>query len=124
MAEVILKSLHGRRIYVDSVGAQAGEIDPFALTVMQEIGLDLTRHQAKAFEDLDDIAYDLVISLSPQARHMALELTRPLAVDVEFWHIDDPTEEWGTRDQRLAAYRTVRDDLMRRIRERFPPMET
>ena len=123
MAEVILKSLHGRRIYVDSVGAQAGEIDPFALTVMQEIGLDLTKHRAKAFEDLDDIAYDLVISLSPQARHMALELTRPLSVEVEFWHIDDPTEEWGTRDQRLAAYRTVRDDLMRRIRERFPPVE-
>lgn len=120
MAEVILKSLHGRRIYVDSAGIRSGEPDAFAQAVMQEVGLDLARHRPKSFEELDAIAYDLVISLSPEAQHRAVELTRTAAVEIEFWHIFDPTAVWGTRDQRLVAYRSVRDELTRRIRERFP----
>ena len=121
MAETVLKSLHGSRMYVDSAGMRAGDADPFAEVVMREIGLDLGRHRPKSFEELDDIAFDLVVSLSPQAQHRAIELTRSMAVDIEFWHIVDPTAVWGTRDQRLAAYRDVRDELLRRIRERFPP---
>lgn len=120
MAEAFLKSLHGRRIYVDSAGIRPGEPDAFAQVVMQEIGLDLSRHQPKGFEELDAIAYDLVISLSPEAQHRAVELTRTAAVEIEFWHVFDPTAVWGTRDQRLAAYRSVRNELMQRIRERFP----
>ena len=120
MAEVILKSLHGRRIYVDSAGIRPGEPDAFAQAVMQEVGLDLSSHRPKGFEELDAIAYDLVISLSPEAQHRAVELTRTAAVEIEFWHVFDPTAVWGTRDQRLGAYRSVRDELIRRIRERFP----
>ena len=124
MAESILKSLHGSRMYVDSAGMSAGDSDPFAVAAMQEIGLDLGRHRPKSFEELDAFAFDLVVSLSPQAQHRAIELTRSMAVDIEFWHILDPTAVWGTRDQRLAAYRDVRDDLMRRIRDRFPPVSS
>ena len=123
MAEAMLKSLHGRRIYVDSVGARAGEPDPFVHVVMREIGLDVARHRPKAFEELDDIAYDLVISLSPEAQHKAVELTRSMAVEIEFWNTFDPTAVWGTRDQRLSAYRDVRDGLLQRIRRRFSPAE-
>lgn len=121
MAEAILKFLHGTRIYVDSVGVRATDIDGFAVTVMDEIGIDLSRHQAKTFDDLEDNYYDLVIPLSPQAQHRAVEMTRVMACDIEFWNTFDPsvvpTEDRG---QRLDAYRQVRDQLMVRIKDRFP----
>lgn len=123
MAEALLKRLHGRRIYVDSVGARIGEADPFVLAVMQEIGLDLSRHRPKAFGDLDDTSYDLVVSLSPEAQHQAVEMTRTMAVEIEYWPTLDPTAVWGAREQRLAAYRELRDALAHRILERFPAAE-
>jgi protein-tyrosine-phosphatase len=120
MAEGILKHFHGNRVYVDSVGVRPDELDPFALAVMDEIGIDISRHRAKAFEDLEDTSYDLVLSLSPEAQHKAVELTRTMACDVEFWPMLDPTAVEGSREVRLDAYRQVRDVLMRRILERFP----
>jgi protein-tyrosine phosphatase len=120
MAEAILKHLHGRHIYVDSVGVRRGELDPFAVAVMDEIGIDLTRHKPKTFENLEDTSFDVVISLSPEAQHKAVEMTRVTACDVEFWNTFDPTVVEGSREVRLDAYRQVRDELMRRIKERFP----
>lgn len=120
MAEGILKLLHGQRIFVDSVGVRSGDLDAFAITVMDEIGLDISRHRAKTFEDLEDTSFDLIISLSPEAHHQALELTRTMACEVEFWNTLDPSIIEGSRETRLDAYRDVRDTLMRRIRERFP----
>jgi protein-tyrosine-phosphatase len=120
MAEAILRHFHGRRVFVDSVGVRPTEIDPFAIAVMDEIGIDVTQHRAKSFEDLEDTSFDLVLSLSPEAQHKAVELTRTMACDVEFWPVFDPTLVEGSREQRLEAYREVRDHLMRRILERFP----
>ena len=120
MAEALLKHLHGRRIYVDSVGVREAEIDPFAVVVMEEIGIDISRHRAKTFDDLEDTSFDLVVSLSPEAQHSAVELTRTMACEVEFWNTFDPSIVEGSRERRLDAYREVRDGLMRRIRERFP----
>jgi protein-tyrosine-phosphatase len=120
MAEGILKLLHGQRIFVDSVGVRSGELDVFAIAVMDEIGLDISRHRAKTFDDLQDTSFDLIISLSPEAHHQALELTRTMACEVEFWNTLDPSIIEGSRETRLDAYRDVRDTLMRRIRERFP----
>lgn len=120
MAEGILKLLHGQRIFVDSVGVRSGDLDAFAITVMDEIGLDISRHRAKTFDDLEDTSFDLIISLSPEAHHQALELTRTMACEVEFWNTLDPSIIEGSRETRLDAYRDVRDTLMRRIRERFP----
>ena len=119
MAEGLLKHLLGHRIYVDSTGVRSGEVDPFAVTVMEEIGIDISRHRSKAFGDLEDTSYDLIISLSPEAQHSAVELTRTMACDVEFWHTLDPTVVEGSREARLDAYRQVRDTLRRRIEERF-----
>lgn len=121
MAEGILKRLHGTRIYVDSVGVKAGAPDPFVVQVMEEIGIDVSRHRSKTFEELEDDSFDVVVSLSPEAQHKAVELTRTNACDVEFWPTFDPTLVEGSRDSRLDAYRQVRDELMRRIRQRFPP---
>jgi protein-tyrosine-phosphatase len=120
MAEALLKHLHGRHIYVDSVGVRSAEIDPFAVAVMDEIGLDLRRHRAKTFDDLEDTSFDLVVSLSPEAQHSAVELTRTMSCDVEFWPMFDPTAVEGSREDTLAAYRMVRDELRRRILQRFP----
>jgi protein-tyrosine-phosphatase len=120
MAEGILKHFHGQRIYVDSAGVREAEVDPFAVVVMDEIGIDLSRHRSKTFGDLDDTSFDLVISLSPEAQHSAVELTRTMACDVEFWPVFDPTAVEGSREEMLAAYRLVRDDLNARILRRFP----
>ena len=120
MAESILKHLHGHRIYVDSVGIRAGELDGFAVEVLDEIGIDLSTHRSKSFDDLEDEYYDLIITLSPEAQHRAVELTRTMAVDLEFWHTFDPSIVDGNRDTCLAAYRKVRDRLLERIRDRFP----
>jgi protein-tyrosine-phosphatase len=121
MAAAILRRDNGARLYVDSVGVRAQEVDGFAVAVMAEIGLDITRHEPKTFEDLEDTSFDLVISLSPEAQHSAVELTRTVDCIVEYWPMLDATAVEGSREERLAAYRTVRDHLVRRIRERLPP---
>jgi protein-tyrosine-phosphatase len=121
MAAAILRHTQGGRVFVDCAGVRAQEVDGFAVAVMDEIGIDISHHQPKTFEDLEDTSFDLVISLSPEAQHSAVELTRTMDCAVEFWPVFDPTVVEGDREARLAAYRTVRDHLLRRIRERFPP---
>jgi protein-tyrosine-phosphatase len=101
---------------------QKGEPDPFAIAVMEEIGIDISRHKPITFEEVDELEglnFDLIVTLSPPAHHKALELTHTIAADVEYWPTADPTGIEGNREQRLEAYREVRDQLMARIRERF-----
>ncbi len=120
IAAALLRQRWGRRIFVDSCGLRAGtEPDPFAQVVMDEVGLDLTSHHPKTFNDLEDGSFDLVISLSPEAQHRAVELSRGRAVELEYWPTFDPTVVDGAREQRLDAYRRMRDELERRILDRF-----
>lgn len=120
MAEGLFRRICGKRAYVASVGVKADEPDPFAVAVMDEIGIDISRHRPRTFEELEDDCFDLIVSLSPEAQHRAVELTRTNACEVEFWPTFDPSLVEGSRDARLEAYRQVRDDLERRIRKRFP----
>ena len=120
MAEALMKYLHGRRVFVQSAGLRAGEHDPFADAVLDEIGIDSTRHSPRTFDQLDDDYFDLVISLAPEAQHRAVELTRASATELEFWHMPDPSIVEGSREVRLDAYRDLRDLLLRRIGQRFP----
>jgi protein-tyrosine-phosphatase len=119
MAAAIMKHLYGQRSYIASCGVRPGNPDPFVATVMDEIGIDLGRHRPQSFEDLEDTSFDLVISLSPEAHHRALELTRTMAIEAEYWPTLDPSVTAGSREQILDSYREVRDQLMRRIRQRF-----
>jgi protein-tyrosine-phosphatase len=122
MAAGLFQQMFGKSAYVDSAGVQKGELDPFAVAVMEEIGIDIARHKPVTFEELDDVeglSFDLIVTLSPPAHHKALELTRTIAADVEYWPTVDPTGIEGNREQRLEAYRAVRDALMAHIRERF-----
>ena len=119
MAEGILTHLLGDRVYVDSVGVRAGEIDAFAVAVMDEIGIDISRHRSKTFEKLEDTYFDLVVSLSPEAQHKAVEMTRTMAAEVEYWKTMDPSYVHGNREVRIKVYREVRDELLQRIKLRF-----
>ncbi len=119
MAEALAKRLYGIKAYFDSAGVQAGEVDPFVLAVLDEMGVDLHRHRVKALEDVDPGEFDLIITLSPEAHHAALELTRDVATAVEYWPTPDPSAVEGDREARLRAYRGVRDALVLRMRARF-----
>jgi protein-tyrosine-phosphatase len=122
MAAGLFHQMFGKTVYVGSAGVQKGELDPFAVVVMEEIGVDIARHKPITFEELDELeglSFDLIVTLSPPAHHKALELTHSIAADVEYWPTVDPTAIEGSREQRLDAYRAVRDQLMAHIRERF-----
>ena len=122
MAESLLRQMFPHALYVKSAGAKKGELDPFAVAVMAELGQDISGHRPMTFEELEDwegLNFDLIITLSPEAHHKALELTRTLAADVEYWPTQDPTTTHGSREQKLAAYREVCDQLLLRIRRRF-----
>lgn len=119
MAAAITRKLFPATIYCASVGVREGEPDPFVAAVMEEIGIDMSGHRATVFDELSDTSFDLVITMSPEAHHRAMELTRTQAFDVEYWPTDDPTAAFGSRDQRLDAYRRLRESLIGRIKERF-----
>jgi|SRR5580693_182229 protein-tyrosine-phosphatase len=119
MAAAMLRHLTGHRLYVESAGVRAGQVDPLAVVAMEEVGLEIGNHRPQCFEELEDTSFDLVITLSPEAQHKAVELTRTAATRVEYWPTMDPTAVEGTREQRLAAYRAVRDHLMMRLKARF-----
>ena len=122
IAAGLFSQIFGRAIYVGSAGVRKGELDPFAVTVMAEIGLDISRHKPVTFEELEEwegLNFDVIVTLSPEAHHRALELTRTSAVDVEYWPTADPTVVEGSRAQRLDAYRELRDQLLARIQQRF-----
>lgn len=122
MAAALARQLYGHAMTVASAGVRKDEPDPFVRSVMDEIGIDLAQHQPITLEELIDLEgfdFDLVVSLSPEAHHAALDLTADHAVEVDYWPTEDPTVTEGNREQRLHAYRAVRDQLMQRIRERF-----
>ena len=126
MAVGLFKQMMGKGTYVASAGVRKEDLDPFAVAVLEEAGIDISRHRPMTFEELEDwegLNFDLIVTLSPEAHHKALNLTRTVAADVEYWPTSDPTAIEGTREQRLSAYREVRDQLSERIKSRFvgPP---
>jgi len=125
MAEGIMKKLYGREIYVQSAGVRNDlEIDGFAIAVCEEIGVELSRHRVRSFDEMeqwgDDLSgFDLIVALSPASQRRALELTRIHSLEVEYWPVLDPTGLGETREQKLEVYRQTRDQILARIRERF-----
>ena len=119
MAEAMAKRLYGHTAYLDSVGVQPAELDRFAVAVLDEIGIDLHAHGGKSFDDIDPSSFDLIVTLSPEAHHQALEVTRGTAAEVEYWPVPDPSAVEGSREMRLDAYRRMRDQLLARLKVRF-----
>ncbi|MFZ1660923.1 MAG: low molecular weight phosphatase family protein [Paracoccaceae bacterium] len=131
MAEGMMKKFYGRAAYIQSAGVRNDmEIDGFAIAVCQEMGIELSRHRSRSFEEMrqwgDDLSgFDLVVALSPASQRQALEFTRFFHLDVEYWPILDPTGIGESREAKLAAYRQTRDQIKARMIERFgPPVTT
>src|ERR1700680_4545571 len=122
MAASLLQHMFPHALYVKSAGVKKGELDPFVVAVMAELGQDISGHKPITFEELEDwegLNFDLIITLSPEAHHRALDLTRTVAADVAYWPAPDPTGTDGSREQKLEPYREVCDALLLRIRKRF-----
>jgi protein-tyrosine-phosphatase len=120
MAAALLEHLAGARLYVKSAGVRAGETDPLAVEVMKEIGIDMSKHKPVPLAGVHETGFDLIVALAPEAHQQALELARGYAVDVEYWPVPDPSLVSESRAQTLAAYRAVRDELLAKIKQRFP----
>lgn len=123
MAAAILRHLMGDRVHVSSAGVRAGITDPYAVAVMDEIGIDISDHEPSALSDLESEDFDLIVTLSPEAHHHGVEMTRVVPADVEYWPTPDATVllDSASREELLAAYRDVRDSLFQRIKQRFLP---
>ena len=119
ISAALAKHFFGNSLHVASAGVVPGVRDPFVDAVLAEIGLDLGSHAPHTLEDLEDLNFDLAVTLSPEAHHRALELTRTIAIDVEYWPTPDPTLATGTREQIMMSYRDLRDRLAERIKQRF-----
>lgn len=125
IAEGLMKKFYGQRAYVQSAGVRNDmEIDGFAVAVSDELGVELSRHRARSFDEMeqwgDDLSgFDLIVALSPASQRRALELTRFAHIDVEYWPILDPTGLAETREAKLAAYRQTRDQIRDRMLARF-----
>ena len=119
MAEALAKRLYGQASFIDSVGVSASDVDAFAVAALDEVGIDVHRHHAKTFDDVDPASFDLIVTLSPEAHHSALEFTRSTAAEVEYWPTPDPTAVEGSREARLAAFRQTRDLILARLKARF-----
>ena len=122
MAEAVARHYFGKSVYVQSAGIRKGDPDGFMIAALDEIGIDASKHKPRTLEELEEwegLNFDLIISLSPEAHHAALELTRTLACEVEYWPTPDATLAQGSREQRMDAYRDVRDGLIYRVRLRL-----
>ena len=119
IAAATLSHLTGRRIYVESAGVRRGKANPFTVAIMDEIGIDLSQHKPKTFGELFDTSFDLIISLTPEAHHQAMEMTRTMALETEYWPTHDPTLVTGNRQQVMDAFRNLRNTLLVKIKDRF-----
>ena len=119
MAEALAKRDYGSRLYIDSAGLVKTERDPFALSALAEIDIDFAQDTPNNLDEIDPESFDLVIALSPEAHQAAADHLRATAVELLYWPIDDATQTTGTREQRMSAYRAVRDQLMTRIDQEF-----
>jgi arsenate reductase len=130
MAEALMKSIIGTRICVQSAGVKGDiDVDGFAVAVCQELDVELAKHQSRSFEELEDWgdqldSFDLVVSLSPTSDSRIKELTEDHSVEVEYWETADPTGRTENREEKLAAYRAVRDDIITNIKRRFVSEDT
>jgi len=115
MAEEMVKMAFPGQIFTDSCGVAPGQPDGFAIAVMTEAGYDISQHIPKSFDDLDCEFYDVIISFSPEAHERALELTRNIDSQALYWPVDNLADLQGSREERLRAYRAVRDDIAAKL---------
>ena len=119
MAEYLLKNYLNDSTLITSAGVKKGDIDNFAVEVMSEIDINISGHQPKLLEGLRDNDYEVVITLSPEAQHLAKEVTRNNSWEIEYWPCYDVSGVHGSREQILSSYREVRDQISKLLIKRF-----
>ncbi|NOD31286.1 low molecular weight phosphatase family protein [Ruegeria atlantica] len=125
MAEGLMKKFYGTGTYVQSAGVHNDlEIDGFCIAACHEVGVELSRHRSRSFDEMqewgDDLSsFDLVVALSPASQRRALELTRVFHLDVDYWPIMDPTGLGETREEKLHHYRQTRDQIIGHLKDRW-----
>ena len=116
-----MKKLYGTATYVQSAGVKGElEVDGFAIAVCQEIGVELSRHRTRSFDQMeewgDDLSsFDLIVALSPASQRRALDLTRHVHLEIDYWPILDPTGLGESREAKLGSYRQARDQILARL---------
>ena len=125
MAEALTRALFGKTVYADSAGLEPSERDPFVISVLHEVNIDMTEDHPLDVNEIDVGSFDHVICLTPEAHARVNELVKGQAVNVEYWPTIDPyaAGAQGSREQRLAAYRELREELRRMIERRFGGQE-
>ncbi len=120
-----MKNLYGTGTYVQSAGVKSDQdIDGFSIAACKEIGVELSRHRVRSFDEMeqwgDDLgSFDMVVALSPASQRRALELTRVFHLDVLYWPIMDPTGLGETHAAKMNAYRQSRDQILAHMIERW-----
>ena len=125
MAEGLMKKFYGSETYVQSAGVLGDmDVDGFAIAVCAEMGIELARHKSRSFDQMQKLgdemsSFDLIVALSPVSQVEAAEITRFYSLQVEYWPIMDPTGIGESRDHKLTAYRKARDQIIKKLTEKF-----
>lgn len=119
MAEGLCKKLYGDRIYAQSCGLEAGELNDLMVAVMREKGIDLSEHEAQTLENLTDTSFDIVIAFTENAGEAAKAAFEGIDTEILIWPTPDPTH--GVLDVRamMNNYRSVRDFIEGRLKKQF-----
>ncbi len=127
MAEGLLKALYGDRYQAYSAGVEATAVDPRAVSVMKELGIDISGQRSKSAEELGDIVFDLAITVCERAKEacpicsidLDLPSRAPKAREVVHKSFEDPAAVTGSEEKQLRAFRRARDEIKEWIVERF-----
>ncbi len=118
MAEGLLRHSAGDRFDVFSAGTEATRVHPLAIEAMREIGIDISRQRSKKLDEFLDQPFDFVITVCDQADEACPIF--PGARKRLHWSFDDPSKAGGSEQERLRAFRAIRDEIAAQLR-RFPP---
>jgi len=115
MAEGIARSLAPQGVKVSSAGSSPASVRPQAIRVLKEIGIDISGHRSKGLDSIDAGSVDAVVTLCAE-EVCPVFLGKALRIH---WGLSDPAGVTGTEETRLKAFRTVRDELRRRLKVLF-----
>ena len=115
MAEGLLRHFAGDRFEAFSAGTEPGSVHPLAIRAMAEIGIDIGGQDSKSVDEFTGQAFDCVITVCDQAREACPVF--PGAARQLHWSLEDPSQARGSEEERLAAFRQVRDEIAARIEQ-------
>lgn len=121
MAEGLLRHLGAGRFEVFSAGTEQTEVRPLAIEAMAEIGIDITDHRSKHLDRFLDEPFDAVITVCDSANESCPNF--PNAVTRLHWSFEDPSIASGSREEKLAVFRRVRDQIRSRVEQFIEPRQ-